>query len=186
MTCVKSLGYSVKVPNISGEEVPRTIVFLKEKFAEFDPKHPFEFKFADESLNELYLSEQRLMKLVGIFAGICILIACMGLFGLASFTTEQRTKEIGIRKVLGVSTSQIIIMLSRRILLLVLVGAVIGSLLAYYLMDAWLTGFAYRMDINPGVFLLSTAAVAGVAFITVALQSFKTAQSNPVLALRYE
>ena len=126
------------------------------------------------------------MKLTGIFAGICIFISCLGLFALAAFTTEQRTKEIGIRKVLGASTWQIIIMLSRGILLLVLGGAVIASFLSYYAIDEWLTGFAYHTNIDPWVFLLSAAVAAVVAFTTVALQSFKTARANPVNALRYE
>jgi len=174
------------VVNISGKEIPSTLAFLQEKFAEFDPAHPLNYKFLDDTLNQLYLSEQRLMKLIGMFAGVCILISCMGLFGLAAFTTEQRTKEIGVRKVLGASTWQIIVMLARRILLLVLAGAMIASLGAYYAMNEWLTGFAYRIGINPLVFLLSAVAAMGVAFITVALQSYKTAQANPSISLRYE
>jgi len=172
--------------NISGDDIPGTLSFIEEKFAEFDPKHPFTFTFVDDSLNKLYLSEKRLMKLTGIFAGVCIFISCLGLFGLAAFTTEQRTKEIGIRKVLGSSSWQIIILLSRSILLLVLSGAVIASLAAYFVMDKWLTGFAYHTGINPLVFVLSAVVAAAVAFITVALQSFKTSQRNPVNALRYE
>jgi len=174
------------VLNISGNDIQRTLAFLQDKFAELDPKHPFKFKFLDDSLNQLYLSEQRLMKLTAIFAGVCIFISCLGLFGLAAFTTEQRTKEIGIRKVLGASTWQIILMLFKNILFLVLGGAVIASLVAYYAMDEWLTSFAYHTGINPLVFLLSVVVAAGVAFITVALQSYKTANANPVEALRYE
>jgi putative ABC transport system permease protein len=174
------------VINISGKEISRTLSFLQEIFAEFDPVHPLNYKFLDETLDQLYLSDQRLMKLIGVFAGVCILISCMGLFGLAAFTAEQRTKEIGIRKVLGASTWQIITMLSRRILLLVLGGAVIASLIAYYAMDEWLTGFAYRIGINPIVFFIATATAACVAFITVAMQSFKSARANPVETLRYE
>jgi putative ABC transport system permease protein len=172
--------------HVPEKEIPGTISFLKEKFSEFDPNHPFEFEFMDDILNNLYLSDQRLIKLIGIFAGICILISCMGLFGLAAFTTEQRTKEIGIRKILGASAWQIINMLSRRVILLVLAGAVIASLVAYYAMDEWLTGFAYHTGINPWVFLLSAIVAAAVAFITVALQSYKTARANPVDSLRYE
>jgi putative ABC transport system permease protein len=110
----------------------------------------------------------------------------MGLFGLAAFTTEQRTKEIGIRKILGASAWQIITMLFLRMLLLVLGGSVIASLVTYYAMDEWLTRFAYHTGIDPWVFLLSAAVAAVVAFITVALQSYKTARANPVEALRYE
>lgn len=174
--------------NLEGQNIFRTLDFLEEKFAEFDPKHPFEFQFLDDSLNELYFSEQRLMKLIGIFAAVCIFISCLGLFGLAAFATEQRTKEIGIRKVLGASTWQIIIMLARNILYLVLGGAVIASLVAYYSMDEWLSDFAYRININMNtwVFLVSAVVAAAVAFLTVSLQSFKTARANPINALRYE
>ena len=126
------------------------------------------------------------MQLIGTFATICIFIACLGLFGLAAYTTEQRTKEIGIRKVLGATTAQIILMLSRGVMFLVLSGAVIASLVAYYIMDEWLTGFAYRTEISPLVFLMSAAAAAAVAFTTMALQSYNTARANPVQALRYE
>ena len=178
--------YRQLILHISGEDIPGTLAFLQEKFAEFDPEHPFQFEFLDESLDKLYLSDQQAMELIGVFATICILISCLGLFGLAAFTTEQRTKEIGVRKVLGASTWQIITMLSHRILLLVLGGAIIASLAAYYAMDEWLTSFAYRTSINPFVFLLSAALAAGVAFVTVALQSYKTAHANPVEALRYE
>jgi putative ABC transport system permease protein len=174
------------VLNILGKEIPGTLAFLQKKFAEFDPVHPLNYRFLDDTLDQLYLPDQRLMKLIGILAGICILISCMGLFGLAAFATEQRTKEIGVRKVLGASTYQIILMLSRRILLLVFAGAVIGSLVSYYAMDEWLSGFAYHTEIELWIFPVSAAAAAGVAFITVALQSYMTAQANPVEALRYE
>jgi putative ABC transport system permease protein len=172
--------------NISGENIPQTLGFLEDKFAEFDPKHPFQFEFLDDYLTSLYLSDQRLMKLTSVFACVCILISCMGLFGMASFTTEQRTKEIGIRKVLGATTWQVIFLLFKNILFLVLVGAVAASLVAFFAMDEWLTGFAYRTGIDFWVFLLSAATAAFVAFVTVAMQSYKTAQANPVNALRYE
>ena len=126
------------------------------------------------------------MDLTGIFSGICIFIACLGLFGLAAFTTEQRTKEIGIRKVLGATSAQIILLLSQNILLLVLLGAVIASLISWRTMDKWLEGFAYHTAINPLVFLLSALVAAAVAYATLALQSYKIARANPVQALRYE
>ena len=172
--------------NISGKDIRKTLAFLKDKFIQFDPKHPFEFRFLDDSLNQLYQSEEKLMELTGIFSGICIFIACLGLFGLAAFTTEQRTREIGIRKVLGASTSQIILLLSRKILLLVVIGAVMASAVSWDVMQRWLDGFAYRTAINPIIFLLATIVAGTVAYITLAMQTFKTAQANPVRALRYE
>ncbi len=174
------------VLDIAGQEINRTLQRLEQKFAEVDPTHPFEFKFVDDSLNELYVSEHSLMQLVGILAGICILIACLGLYGLTSFTTEQRTKEIGIRKVLGASTLQIILLLSRSTLLLILAGAVVASIGAYFAIDEWLAGFAYRAAINPLLFLGSTALAAAVAFATVALQSYGTARGEPADSLRWE
>ncbi len=174
------------VIGITGQDVPQTLKYLQDKFAQYDPKHPFEYEFLDEVIDELYLSEERLMKMTGIFSAICIFISCMGLFGLAAFTTEQRSKEIGIRKALGASASQIILMLSRKILLLVLIGAAAASIAAYYAIEEWLAGFAYRVGINPLVFVVSTTVVLVVAFITVALQSYKTAQANPALMMRYE
>jgi putative ABC transport system permease protein len=174
------------VLNVAGEGIGATLRMLEEKFAEVDPAHPFEYRFLDDSLNELYVSEQNLMKLVAIFAGVCILIACLGLYGLSSFTTEQRTKEIGIRKVLGASSLQIVVMLARNILLLVLAGAVVAAIAAYFAIDVWLAGFAYRADINPTVFVLSTVVAAAVAFLTIALQSYGTARADPAHALRYE
>ncbi len=125
------------------------------------------------------------MKLIGLFAGICVFIACLGLFGLAAFTTEQRTREIGTRKVLGATTTQIILLLARRILLLVCIAAVLASVIAYFAIDEWLTNFAYRASINPAIFVLSAAVAAIVAFTTVALQSFRTASADPVHSLRH-
>jgi putative ABC transport system permease protein len=174
------------VADISGEEVSRSLNYIREVFEKFDSKHPFEYYFLDDGIARLYSGQNRLMKLTGTFSGICILISCLGLFGLAAFTTEQRTKEIGVRKVLGASTFQIIAMLSRSILIIVFAASTIASLIAWLAIDEWLSEFAYHAGINPLVFVLSAAIALAVAFGTVALQSFKTANENPVKALRYE
>jgi putative ABC transport system permease protein len=172
--------------NISAGKSRETLSYIESQFADFDPKHPFEFKFLDDSLDALYQAEDKLLKLISIFSGICIFIACLGLFGLASFATEQRSKEISIRKILGASASQIILILSSSILKLVLVAGLIASVIAYLVMEQWLNGFAYRIDVDGLAFFLSTALVMLVAYITVALQSIKTALADPVDALRYE
>lgn len=174
------------IVNIAGKDVQPTLRLLQDKFTAYDPKHPFEYEFLDEMIDELYLSEERLMKMVGIFAGICIFISCLGLFGLAAFATEQRSKEIGVRKVLGASASQIILMLSRKTLWLVFAGSIVASIVAYYAIEEWLSGFAYRVGIHPLIFVVSAAVVIAVAFITIALQSYKTAQTDPAQTLRYE
>jgi putative ABC transport system permease protein len=176
----------VMIVHIADKDIQQTLGFLQRTFSEFDPRHPFEYRFLDDAIDKLYMSENRLMKMTGIFSAICIFISCLGLFGLAAYTTEQRSKEIGIRKVLGASAFQIILLLSRKMLLLVLSGSAIASIVAYYAVSKWLAGFAYRVDIKPFVFLISAAIVVAVAYITIALQSYKTAQRNPSLTLRYE
>jgi putative ABC transport system permease protein len=174
------------VLNISGKDVPGTIAFVRETIAKFDPTHPLEFEFLDDSLNRLYVADQRLTRLIGIFAGLCIFIACLGLFGLAAFTAAQRTREIGVRKVFGARTNQIISLLAHRIVYLVLGAAVVASVLAYLVMSAWLRSFAFHTSINPLVFLIAALAGLGIAYLTVALQSLKAARAHPVRALRYE
>ncbi len=173
------------VLKVSSDDLPQTLNYIESVMTQADAKHPFEYTFLDDSLDKLYKSDNQLLKLIAIFATVCIFIACLGLFGLAAFTTEQRTREIGTRKVLGATTMQIILLLSRRILVLVLIAAVFASVLAYFSIDKWLEGFAYKAGVNPLIFLLSAAAAAAVAFGTVALQSFKTARADPVEALRH-
>ena len=172
------------VVKISGSDVERTLGYIEDVMAKADPKHPFQFAFLDDQLDHLYKSEHQLTRLIGIFAVVCIFIACLGLFGLASFTTEQRTREIGTRKVLGATAWQIITLLSRRILLLVLIASALAAIISYFAIDEWLTGFAYRAGINPLIFVLAALVAAVVAFVTVALQSYKTASADPVNALR--
>lgn len=174
------------VVNISGKDVPSTIDFMRETMRKFDPTHPLEFEFLDDALDRLYVADQRLTRLIGIFAGLCIFIACLGLFGLAAFTAAQRTREIGVRKVFGARTAQIVSLLAHRIVFLVLAAAVVASVLAYLVMSVWLRSFAFHTSINPAIFLIAALAGLGIAYLTVALQSFKAARAHPVRALRYE
>jgi putative ABC transport system permease protein len=159
---------------------------VRDTIRKFDPTHPLEFEFLDDALDRLYVADQRLTRLIGIFAGLCIFIACLGLFGLAAFTAAQRTREIGVRKVFGAGTSQIIRLLAHRIVYLVLAASVVSSVLTYLVMSAWLRSFAFHTSINPAVFLIAALAGLGIAYITVALQSLKAARAHPVRALRYE
>lgn len=171
--------------DISPEDVPLTLAHAESVMAGADPKHPFEYRFLDAALDAQYRTETTLTKLIGIFAAISIFIACLGLFGLAAFTTEQRTREIGTRKVLGATAWQIIGLLARRILVLVLVASVLAAVGAWFWVDVWLEDFAYRAGINPLIFLLAAAVAAAVAFSTVAAQSWRTAHADPVNSLRY-
>lgn len=174
------------IVNVAREGLRDTLRYIEKRFRELDPGHPFELSFLDEELDRLYTSDERLMTMIGVFAGIGIFVACLGLFGLSAFTTEQRTKEIGIRKVCGASVAEIIALLSRRTVLLISTAGVAGCAVAWNLMAAWLSGFAYRADVNPGHFILAVVVAAGAALATIALQSWRAARAKPVDALRYE
>jgi putative ABC transport system permease protein len=168
------------------QSVEKALDILKEKWQSFDPTHPLEFTFLDEKVEAQYGAETRLLKIFGIFSGFAILVSCLGLFGLATFTAEQRTKEIGIRKVLGASVSDLTVMLSRSFTRLVLVAFIVAAPLAWLAMNKWLQNFAYRHPIEIGVFFLSGAIALGIALLTVSYQAVKAALANPVEALRYE
>jgi len=174
------------IVTISGDEVGATIETIKSVLTTFDPRHPFEYTFFDDLLNQQYAGESRVMRLTGGFAMLCIVISCLGLFGLAAFTTEERTKEIGIRKVLGATTAAIIFMLTKRVQVLVLIASVVASTIAYYTMQNWLASFAYRTNIEIGIFVIATVSISVLAFLSVAVQAGRTALRNPIDALRYE
>lgn len=166
---------------------PADVVASVEKlWKENAPGQPFDYGFLDERFDELFRSEQRIGQLFTIFSGLAIFIACLGLFALAAFMAEQRTKEIGIRKVMGASTAELSIMLSKEFTRLVIVAFLPAALLGWYLVNNWLNGFAYRVDIDPMIFIMSGVVATAVAWITVSFQSVKAAASNPVNALRYE
>jgi putative ABC transport system permease protein len=171
---------------ISDRDVSGTIDHIRDTMSEFDAVHPFEFEFLEDSLDKLYASDQRLMRLITIFAGFCIFIACLGLSGLASFTAAQRTREIGVRKVLGARAGQIVWLLAHKTVLLVVAAAAPASVLAYLVMARWLDEFAFRTSINPLMFVVAALAGLAIAYVTVALQSWKAARAHPVRALRYE
>jgi putative ABC transport system permease protein len=174
------------VLDVAARDLTDTLAFVERTLRKFDAEHPFEYRFLDETLGRQYSAEQHLMKLIGVFSAICVLVACLGLFGLATFTTARRTKEIGIRKVLGASTSQIVALLSARTVLLVALGSVLASALAYAAMARWLEAFAYRVDLGPAPFVLAGAISLAVALGTVALQSLGAARMRPVQSLRQD
>ena len=178
------------IVNITGNNVPETLATIEAKIKQFDSTHVFSPSFLDARLNDLYRSEINLMQLTEIFSGICIFISAMGLFGLAAFNTQQRNREIGVRKILGASSGQILGLLCRSVVLMIAIAAVPAALFSYAAINNWLERFAYRFEPNFLQALLPYAiaivTVAAVALITVALQSLKTAQANPVEALRFE
>ena len=152
----------------------------------FTPGDLFQYSFLDEDFDSLYRAEARLSELLGYFSGIAIFIACLGLFGLASFSTARRTKEIGVRKVLGASVSSIVGLLSKDFLKLIGIAVAIAVPLAYFTMHRWLEDFAYRIQIRPGVFLLAGTLAIVIALATVSYQSLRAALADPVKSLRFE
>lgn len=186
----RPLAQRSMIVNITGDNVPETLRIIEAKLREFDASQVFNPTFLEDRLNELYRSEINLMQLTEIFAGICIFISAMGLFGLAAFNTQQRNKEIGVRKILGASSTQIITLLCRSVIFMIAIAAVPAAIVSFVTVNNWLERFAYRYE--PGLFaatlpyLIAILSVAVVALATVIVQSLRTAQSNPVDALRHE
>ncbi len=166
--------------------IERTIGYIKERWEELSPDYPFAYSFLDESFDKQYKREERLSEIFISFAALAIFIACLGLFGITSFLTERRTKEIGVRKVLGATVPEIIFLLSREFLKWILIANIIAWPVAYLAMHRWLQNFAYRTAIGAGVFVLSAFLAFVIALLTVSYQSIKAAVANPVEALRYE
>jgi putative ABC transport system permease protein len=164
----------------------QTIEQVQALWKRFASGEPFDYVFLDENFDSLFRSEQRLKNIATVFTGLAIFVACLGLFALAAFTTEQRTKEIGIRKALGATTSGLTFILSREFTILVVISFVPAAAGAWYLSNYWLNSFAFRTEINPMLFVFGGLASLLVAWLTVAFQALKAARSNPVNSLRYE
>ncbi|MBC5772486.1 ABC transporter permease [Pontibacter sp. KCTC 32443] len=166
------------------QDMPATIEYVQAKWQAFDQKHPMEYFFMDEHFDKQYRAEEKMLTVFGYFAGLTIFIACLGLFGLASFTAEQRTKEIGIRKVLGSSTGSIVLLLSRDFAVLVLIAILLAIPIAWYGMDKWLQDFAYRTNLSWWIFAVAGVAAMAIALLTVSFQAVKAALLDPVKAIR--
>ncbi|MCW5911800.1 MAG: ABC transporter permease [Cyclobacteriaceae bacterium] len=171
---------------VDTDKLGQTMAFLKEKYAEVFPNNPFDYFFLDTFFNRQYKNERQFGSVFGFFAGLAIFVACLGLFGLASFTAAQRTKEIGIRKVLGSSVSAVFILLSKDFLRLVAIANVIAIPVVWYIMNQWLDSFAFRVSIDVWIFIVAAVLTTLIALITVSYQSISAATTNPVKSLRYE
>ncbi|MBT1697877.1 ABC transporter permease [Fulvivirgaceae bacterium PWU4] len=172
---------------LNTRNLPQTMAFLKEKYAAVFPNNPFDYFFLDTFFNRQYKNERQFGSVFGFFAGLAIFVACLGLFGLASFTAVQRTKEIGIRKVMGSSVPNIFLLLSKDFLKLVLIANLIAIPLIWLVMDRWwLNAFVFRIDIGVSVFVIAALLTTLIALITVSYQSLTAAMANPVKSLRYE
>jgi ABC-type antimicrobial peptide transport system permease subunit len=170
----------------SGSDIPATIDKINNSFKKVYSKGIFEFNFLDEQIDTLYKTESRLYVLFKIFSALAMLISCLGLWGLVNFAAQKRVKEIGIRKVLGASISNIVALLTKDFIILVSIAIAIASPLAYFGITKWLQGFAFRINIGWSVFAIAAVAALLIALVTVSFQAVRSAFSNPVKSLRTE
>jgi len=171
---------------VGARALPETIAAVEGVYASVFPGNPFQYTFADAAFDEQYRADRRFATLFAGFAGVAILVACLGLFGLVAFAAGQRRKEIGVRKVLGASVGGLVALLSVEFLMLIGLAFVVATPLAYFAMQRWLDGFAYRIEIGPGVFVLTGVLVLLIAIATVSVQAIRAALADPIKSLRYE
>jgi putative ABC transport system permease protein len=175
--------YAIKVETNDYQGV---LAAIEQPWKAFFPGNPIDYFYLDQFFNRQYEADRQFGSIFSLFTGLAIFIACLGLFGLASFLTTQRTKEIGIRKVLGSSASNIVLLLSKGFIQLVLIANLIAWPLAWYLMDTWLQNFPYRIQLNPAWFIIAGGGVVLIAFVSVGVQTMKAALVNPAKTLKYE
>jgi putative ABC transport system permease protein len=171
---------------LNASNISETMDWVQQEWKAMAGSYPLQYAFMDDTFENLYRSEQRLGILFTVFAIITIVIACLGLFGLMTFIASKRTQEIGIRKVLGASITNIVLLLSKDFVKLVILGFAIAVPISWYAMNQWLADFAYRIEIGPGIFALAGASALVIALFTVSWQSIKAAVANPVESLRSE
>jgi putative ABC transport system permease protein len=171
---------------VEGNKISGALANIKKTFKKYALDYPFRYEFLDTAFNRQYASETQLKRLFNLFSSLAIIVACLGLFGLASFTAEQRTKEIGIRKVLGATTSGIVTLTIKDFFKWIAVANLIAWPVGYYLMSQWLKSFAYRIHIGVGVFALAAGLTLLITFVTIMYQAMKTTLADPVDSLRFE
>jgi putative ABC transport system permease protein len=159
---------------------------IKSVYSKLIPAYPFEYSFLDQKFDQVYKTDIRQQTIITLFSGLAIFIACLGLFGLASFTTAKRIKEIGVRKVLGSSTQNIVLLLSKDLLKPVIIATIIAIPIGYYAMNNWLESFVYRTAMQWWVFVIAALITLVIAFATVSFKAIKAAISNPAISLKAE
>jgi putative ABC transport system permease protein len=182
----KDWGFSNLSVKINGTRTRNAIAFIQSVWKKNFPDHPFEYQFLDDHFNDVYRADSQVSTIIRILAALAIIISCLGLFGLASYSAERRIKEVGIRKVLGASVNNIVSMLSKDFLKYVLIAALIALPLAWFSVHKWLEDYAYRVKISWWIFLASLVVAIIIALITVSFQAIKAAIANPVKSLRTE
>ena len=171
---------------INNAGLSETLNFIESTCKKFDSKFVFDYEFLDKTYEKVYESETTLGKIFNSFALLAIIISCLGLLGLVSYVAESRTKEIGIRKVLGASVGGIVFSLSKEFIIWILFANLIAWPIAYYFMNKWLQDFAYRIDIGWWIFMFAGCIALVIALITISFQAIKAATANPIKSLRYE
>jgi putative ABC transport system permease protein len=180
------LSTSYTLVRVRPGDIDKTLGSLKSKWSGFSNDTPFSYTFLDSEFEDMYRAEKRMGSVFGLFTFLSLFIACLGLFGLAAYTAERRTKEIGIRKVLGATFSNLVTLLSKDFAKLVLIAVIIAFPVAWWAMNKWLADFAYRINISPWVFIAAGVVALMIALLTVSFQSVKAAVMNPVKSLRTE
>lgn len=174
------------VLRVAPDQPQEALAFMQEKWEEILPQYPFDYTYVEESIDKMYQGEERMSILLKIFTVVAMIIASLGLFALASFTAQRRTKEIGIRKSMGAREGQITVMMIRDFSLYILISLLIALPAVWIIARSWLSQFSFRIELKPDLFVLTALATAAVAILTVLYHAFRTARINPVLALRYE
>lgn len=179
-------GYRTMSVKLNPGQIRNVIDQMKDKWERAYPEHIFDYEFLDESIREFYEGEQRMSVILTVFTSMVIFIGCLGLFGLATFVTNQKTKEIGVRKALGASVQSIILLFSKEYMGLLFVGFLLAAPAVWFIMNEWLQNFAYKITIGPAIFVMGFAVTFAIALLTVGYKSFKAAVVNPIQSLRYE
>lgn len=179
-------GHFQACVRITSQNIPETLAFLETQWKIIYPEFPFEYRFLDDTIQNQYRTEQSIGRIVTVFTVLALFISCLGIFGLSAYTAEQRTKEIGIRKVLGASVSNIITHISKEFIILVIIANIIAWPLAYYFLNQWLQSFPFRTNIGLWIFALTGLTVLTISLLTTSWQIIRAAVANPVDSLRYE
>jgi putative ABC transport system permease protein len=182
----KDWGFGTVSVKVNGARAPESVAFVQSVWKDIFPDHPFEYQFLDEHFKDVYRTDSQITQMVGILTFLAILISCLGLFGLASYSAERRIKEIGVRKVLGASITSIVSLLSRHFIALVLIANAIAWPLAWFTVHKWMEDYAYRVPMSWWVFALAGLVALGIALLTVSLLAMRAARANPVQSLRSE